>query len=174
MMMYFWALMTQVHQFLGMEKISHSQIVEKELTKKEMPSLVSCKKIRRAKLDSIMRETPFQAPYLLKIEVDGHEISVLRGADKVLDNTSIVVIEAPLDRALLPKFFERANHLLAKGFRLMDIVDLSYYNGILWQADLIFVKEDFVKKIDRLKPFQAKSFNFEGSKWFALNNNKFD
>lgn len=153
--------------------ITHSRVMERQVSRAEVPNLVSCERIRQARLDTVLKEAPATPPYLLKIDVDGHEINVLKGADETLKNTSIIVIEAPLDRSALPKFFERGMYLLERGFRLMDIVDLSYYHGVLWQCDLVFVHKDIVDSIDRLRPFQASTFSFEPGKWYALNHGKF-
>ena len=146
-------------------KITHSQVIPKKLKSKDMPGLVSCTEIRQAKLDTIIGENFVPPPYLLKVDVDGHEIPVLKGAPRVLNNSSVVVIEAPLDKANLPHFFERSQYLMDSGFYLVDIVDLAYYNGVLWQADLIFVRKDIVDTTDRLRPFESDTFAFEGNKW---------
>lgn len=157
----------------GDGNITHSHIVEHEVTRADIPSLVSCKKIRRARLDSIVAESAIEGPLLIKIDVDGHELAVLAGAEETLKLTSVVVIEAPVNRQGTSKFFDRANFLLDHGFVLMDIVDLSYYDGILWQVDLVFVREEVAHRIDRLRPFEREGFEFEGGKWFALNEDKF-
>lgn len=150
----------------GDGRITHSEVVEKPVTTEDIPDLVSCKPIRRACLDTILEGEDIRGGLLLKIDVDGHEMSVLRGADKTLELASIVVIEAPINRVELPHFFERSNYLMSKGFCLMDIVDLAYYDGVLWQVDLVFVKKEIVNKADRLRPFEASAFSFEKEKWY--------
>jgi len=150
------------------EKITHSQIVPKKLNSKDMPGLVSCTEVRQAKLDTIIDGNLVPSPYLLKVDVDGYEIPVLKGALRVLNNSSVVVIEAPLNKANLPNFFERSQYLMDSGFYLVDIVDLAYYDGVLWQADLVFVRKDIVNTNDRLRPFESDTFAFEGSKWSLL------
>ena len=52
----------------------------------------------------------------------------------------------------------------------MDIVDMAYYEGILWQVDLVFIKHSIVEANPKLKPFEHDNFSFEKSKWFLLFN----
>ena len=103
----------------GDGNITHSHIVETEVTQADIPSLVSCKKIRRARLDTVVAENGIKGPLLIKIDVDGHELAVLKGAVETLKLANAVVIEAPLNRQGVSKFFERANFLLARphGYR---------------------------------------------------------
>jgi len=154
--------------------ITHSRLVENKLTKDDMPNLVSCNKVRRAKLDTIVSEYNIEGPYILKIDVDGHEMNILKGAAQTIEDSSILVIEAPLPRIAFPQFFERAMYLLDHGFFLIDIVDLAYYDGILWQADLVFVKKEIAQKHQKLLLWQSKSFNFEMDKWYVLGDDKFE
>ena len=130
--------------------------------------LISCEKIKQSKLDTIIDNSDITAPYLLKIDVDGLELAILSGATNTLKNTSIVIIEEPLNKVITPHFFERSNFLLDHGFYLLDIVDFAYYDGILWQVDLVFVRKDIVDNNDKLRPFEADSFSYENHKWDPL------
>jgi len=149
-------------------RITHSEVVDAPVTNEELPDLVECRTIPKCRLDTITEKEGIVNGCLLKIDVDGHEMSILRGADITLERASIVVIEAPLDRARLPHFFERSAYLMNKGFFLMDIVDLAYYDGVLWQVDLVFVRKDIVNNIDRLKPFETPSFTFQKELWAPM------
>jgi FkbM family methyltransferase len=147
----------------GGDAITHSQVSNRPVTKKEFPRLISCSKIRKAKLDSILKEITIPTPFLLKIDVDGHEMNILRGSKCSLKCASIVVIEAPLQKKKDNSFFERYQYLLENGFVLIDIVDPSYYNGILWQVDLIFIRQDLLN--EQLRPFENPSFEFDQKLW---------
>lgn len=149
-------------------RITHSEIVDHPVTTEDFADLVDCKSVPRRRLDSIAREENWPDNCLLKIDVDGHEIAVLEGAQDTLRKTSIAVIEAPLNRTQLPHFFERSEYMRSRGFYLMDIVDLAYYDGVLWQADLVFVREEIVRNTTRLRPFESENFKFEREKWLAL------
>ena len=146
--------------------VTHAQVEDAPVDAADRPGLVSCEPIRRARLDTLLKEHRPEPPYILKVDVDGHELAVLDGAEETLAATSIVVIEAPLTRTALPQFFERAQYLMARGFDLVDIVDVAYYNGVLWQADLIFVPRAIVNAIPALRPFEGPDFQFQASAWY--------
>lgn len=87
-----------------------------------------------------------RAPYLLKIDVDGREIDVLKGATSVLnDPNSCLVIEATLcDKT--PRFQRIIDFLERFNYRVSDIVDYLYRpnDQALWQVDLIALRESHV------------------------------
>lgn len=153
--------------------VTHSRIADEPVTKEEEDGFVSCTEITKSRLDTIVQQHSITKPYLLKIDVDGHEMPILRGAEQTLEDCSVVVIEAPLNRVELPQFFERSSHLMSSGFYLMDIVDLAYYNGVLWQVDLVFVRQSIVNEIDQLRPFEASTFAFDRELWNPLSASSF-
>jgi hypothetical protein len=86
------------------------------------------------RIDSLV----FDGPALLKIDVDGGEIAVLRGSTGILDSVAVLVAEATSDSLCGIVQFAAAN-----GFRLFDIVELCYCGNQLHQCDLIFVADRF-------------------------------
>jgi hypothetical protein len=64
-----------------------------------------------------------------------------------------------------PGFLTRLEFLHDHGFILMDIVELAYYDSVLWQVDLVFVRDDIVQSLERLKAFNGKDFRFDPSLW---------
>jgi len=111
------------------------------------------------KIDTLVAENSSFLPYphLLKIDVDGVEESIIRGAGNVLNNTSVVIVEAQTRN-----FIERSQLLIDRGFTLFDISDICYYDGWLKQFDITFVKNDIVKKLD---PYQHLKGGFDIKKW---------
>lgn len=147
----------------GSGKITHSQISGHEVTKEQNPNLVSCKKIRKARLDTLIAALKPMKPYLLKIDVDGHEIPILEGATETLKNTSAVVIEVTAS-TLIPR-----GHVLAQqGFQLFDIVDITYYCDVFYQADAVFVRDDIIQANPQLRPMQQGAF--QPDRWQTLVN----
>lgn len=144
-------------------KVTHSYVNDRAITENELTGggrkLIECKPVHKAKLDTIIQELNPNGPWLLKIDVDGHEIPILHGAENTLRNTSVVIIEATI-----PTMFARAEVLLKAGFQLFDIVDLSYYYRTLAQVDFIFVRNDIVNAIPELRPWQTKTFAWEAWK----------
>ncbi|MFN4184117.1 MAG: FkbM family methyltransferase [Hyphomonas sp.] len=108
------------------------------------------------KLDTIVQERSLQKPYLLKIDVDGAELSILRGAESVLKDCSVVCIEATMTTV-----FERSELIRRSGFHLFDIVDLCYYDNRLSQVDLIFLNTQIAQDMG----LHIYGSGFEISKW---------
>lgn len=142
-------------------KITHSQISDQPLTCEQEPRLLVSKPVRKARLDSLVPGLGAAAPYLLKIDVDGHEIPILEGAVETLKNASVVVIEATRDSVL-----SRAQLLARHDFRLFDIVDFAYYAGVLHQVDLIFVGQDICADNAAFNLMQTQPF--DPDQWYPL------
>lgn len=148
-------------------KITHSYLSDRPKTEIDDPNIVDCKTIKKATLDSCMEGIQCKEPFLLKLDVDGHEMLILRGAPYTLSKSSLVVIEATVNNLI-----ERAGFMVRNGFVLFDIVDLAYYAGALWQVDLIFVKSELVQENDRLNPL-PKAKKLDWSLWYTLTPNHF-
>ena len=127
------------YAMFGDGKISHSHLADKPASSTD-DFFVRCTEVAKTTLDREMANDD-GAPYLLKIDVDGHEPQVLSGAQDTLRRTAAVVIEATLPRVpvLIDRFAEW-------GFRLFDVVDLSYYRAMLQQVDLVFVRDDLMRE----------------------------
>ena len=140
---------------MGSDTITHSSLdgaLGGEVTENRI--------IKTMTLDGFLKGRNCPKPYLLKLDVDGHEMPILRGAEETLKDTSCVVIEAPL--CYLP---ERVSYLESKGFHLWDIVDLCYYYGNLHQVDLIFLSDSEKKKA----PFSPwENYEFDWAQWQEL------
>lgn len=98
------------------------------------------------RLDGLAAEHGLCGPYLLKIDVQGAERQVLAGAEKVLANTAMAIVET----SFLPFFqggtlaAELIAMMEAAEFVVYDIVGLAHrpLDGALAQADLVFVPRD--------------------------------
>jgi FkbM family methyltransferase len=82
---------------------------------------------------------------LLKLDVQGYELEVLRGAGRVLSEAEVVVCEASFHRfqEAIPLAHEVVVALAEAGFRPFDYGDEVRWPGskLLAQLDLIFVRE---------------------------------
>jgi FkbM family methyltransferase len=112
-------------------------------------------KVPTMRLDSFMNNRDEPKPYLLKLDVDGYEMPIMRGSEGIWDDVSCVVVEVTV-----PSFAERMNFILSKGFRLFDIVDQCYKNDMFWQADLVFVAEKFMQN-PILRRCETEKFSWE-------------
>jgi FkbM family methyltransferase len=95
--------------------------------------------------DEMVDEAGLEAPILLKIDTDAHEREVLLGAQKTLERTEVVVIEAnvfhPVRRMISP--IEILGFLGERGFAFFDIAGFSIgKSGVMRAADFVLVKQD--------------------------------
>ena len=136
----------------GAEHITHSRLVT------EMPGDAEIRQIKTVSLDSFLAGREEAKPYLLKIDVDGHEMPILGGARQTLRDTDCVVLEVHTG-----DWLERAALVEASGFFLADIVDLCYYRGALAQVDMIFLANGL-----KASWFAAHGQDFDWTKWKNL------
>jgi FkbM family methyltransferase len=97
------------------------------------------------KLDTIIKKHFLQGPYILKIDVEGAELDVLRGSLETLTNTEAVIIEAPVivRKEGGSSFGEIVAYLHNQGFVVFDIAEMSYHqkNGFLNLTNIIFIRK---------------------------------
>lgn len=82
---------------------------------------------------------------LLKIDVQGYELEVLRGAADYLDRCECVLVECSLipTNTGCPLVSDVIAFMVAHDFRLLDICSLVRRRDLaLWQTDLLFVKNN--------------------------------
>ena len=82
---------------------------------------------------------------LMKLDVQGFEIDVMRGAGRILRECEVLIAESslyPFQRDI-PLIHEVIGYVIGKGFRVYDYGgDVRWSSKTLAQLDLIFVKED--------------------------------
>jgi FkbM family methyltransferase len=94
-------------------------------------------------------------PYLLKFDVHGFEMPILRGAKQTLKNTSLLIMEC-YNFDIAPEsllFHDMCRHLHDLGFRVADMSEPLWrpLDRMLWQMDIFFVRADRPE-------FQQKSY----------------
>lgn len=134
----------------GRREVTHSRLE----TIEGRSDTGAASQVRLSRLDNLVAEAGLAGPHLLKIDTDGHELEVLAGAEQTLQDSAIVILEAPL-HALT----ERAAALEASGFRLFDIIDLAYYHDTLSQVDLVFLNPALAD-FDALNPWRRPDFEW--------------
>ncbi|HEY7306487.1 MAG TPA: FkbM family methyltransferase [Bryobacteraceae bacterium] len=94
-------------------------------------------------LDTLSKELALQPPFLLKLDVQGSEKNVLKGASEFLKNSHLVICEADIDD------FEDINTVLVQNnFVLYDVTHLQRLaNGTLGWFYPVFINRslDFVR-----------------------------
>lgn len=94
-------------------------------------------------LDSVFVDRKLARPALLKIDVQGFELSVLRGAEQTLSSFDQILVEASFaelyeGQALFP---DVSHHLEGRGFRLVSgSISTSDPSGRWLQGDFLYEK----------------------------------
>lgn len=100
------------------------------------------RQIESRTINSISDDINIKGNTLLKIDVDGFEIEVLKGSKNLLlAEETVVLIEASMADNN-PRFGRIVEYLAHFGFDIYDIVDPLYrpHDWHLWQVDVIFIK----------------------------------
>lgn len=96
-------------------------------------------------LDWVCREEKTTGPYLIKIDVQGAELDVLRGAAEILPETECIFLEVSLFEFFKggPQLFDVIFFMKECGFVCYDIFGFQYrlLDNALSQVDMVFVKE---------------------------------
>jgi FkbM family methyltransferase len=98
------------------------------------------------RLDTLAKERSLEAPYLIKVDVQGGELKVLAGATGILAQTDAVILEVSLFGFFVggPQFADIISAMKAYNFVVYEIFDARNrpLDGALAQVDILFVRED--------------------------------
>ena len=96
-------------------------------------------------LNDLLSEGNFPIPDIIKIDAEGLDIEVLKGASNYFGKTEVFMVEA----GVMNKFFDNSflkliNFMDENGYRLFEITDLNrpFDLKILWLVELVFIKKD--------------------------------
>lgn len=107
-------------------------------------------------IDQLIKERNFHGPYLIKVDVQGAEIEVMKGALETLADTDYVILEVSFFNFFQvgPEVFDVVNFMKDRGFVVYDIFGPMYrpLDNAMSQIDVAFVKE---KSIFRKHHFYA-------------------
>ena len=92
---------------------------------------------------------------LIKIDCQGAEIPILKGATSILEKTDFIILEIPLFGQYnegVPTFLEHIAFMDSIGFNTYDIIDNHYINDFNMQVDVLFINKNhsFNKKVNEL------------------------
>lgn len=105
-------------------------------------------------IDAVLRtHIGLKAPAFLKLDVQGYELEVLKGAREALSHICVILAEVNLIdiHKGVPLLDEVILFLRDKGFVAYDICGLGRrpLDNALWQADFIFVHRDAALRSDK-------------------------
>lgn len=94
-------------------------------------------------LDAVTHNTIFAQADFIKLDVQGFELSVLSGGEKVLESAEAILMEVNLIEIYqgAPLFSEVVGFMAERGFQVYDVCTFFRrpYDRALWQMDVIFV-----------------------------------
>jgi|AntRauTorckE6833_2_1112554.scaffolds.fasta_scaffold10967_3 FkbM family methyltransferase len=99
-------------------------------------------------LDSLVDKNRISGSVILKLDVEGAEMEVLRGAEKTLKICDFVIMESwinPENQNAPHDFADLVAFMKARSFVVFDFFGgHSYKSGVLKMVDIVFVKEGSV------------------------------
>ena len=94
-----------------------------------------------SKLDEILKNEILNGKNLLKIDTEGFELEVLKGATKTLGSISYLVLELRIENIKTYNPSEIISFLYNKNFIFYKIIKISYTKNGISYMDVIFVKK---------------------------------
>jgi FkbM family methyltransferase len=122
-------------------------------------SFKDCKPVVRdsTTLDLLCKENSIYAGNtLIKIDCQGAEIPILKGASELLKHTDFIILELPFFGQYnqgVGTFLEHLQFMDSIGFIPYDLCDNHYIYGFNMQIDMIFIRKDhpFTRKVQEFK-----------------------
>lgn len=98
------------------------------------------RRVKTTTLDAVVRRHRLAGPYLLKIDVQGAELDVLRGALRTLEDTVVVTTEIQVFRER-DSLVDLLAFMHGNGWTLYDITDLAHYpsDSTLYECYATFI-----------------------------------
>jgi FkbM family methyltransferase len=93
-------------------------------------------------LNKLLSEEKLPTPDIIKIDAEGLDIEVLKGASNYFRKTEIFMVEAGVvNKSFDNSFLKLINFMDENGYRLFEITDLNrpYEPKVLWLVELVFV-----------------------------------
>jgi FkbM family methyltransferase len=96
-------------------------------------------------LNGLLAENKLPIPDIIKIDAEGLDLEVLKGASNYFGKTEIFMVEAGVFITEFDNsFLKIINFMDEKGYRLFDISDLNrpFQPRVLWLVELVFIKNN--------------------------------
>lgn len=96
-------------------------------------------------LDDYMQTCPWPAPDIIKIDAEGWDIEVARGAPKTLATAELVFMEASVIRSAGPYLPEVLHFMDQAGYMFLTFTDLAFnYQQFHWFIEAAMIRRDGV------------------------------
>lgn len=96
-------------------------------------------------LNRLLANSEFPIPDIIKIDAEGLDIAVLKGASNFFGKTEIFMVEAGVvNKSFDNSFLKILNFMDENNYRLYDITDINrpLQLQVLWLVELVFVKKN--------------------------------
>jgi len=96
-------------------------------------------------LNKLLSDNTLPTPDILKIDAEGIDLQVLKGASDHIGKIEVILIEAGVvNKSFDNSFLKTINYMDENGYRLFDITELNrpYQPRVLWLVELVFVKKN--------------------------------
>lgn len=92
-------------------------------------------------LETVIKEATLPVPQLLKLDTQGSEIDILRGAESVLSLVDLVYLECPVLKynAGAPSLTEYIDYMKSQNFMPSDVLEVHSHDKALIQIDMMFI-----------------------------------
>ncbi len=100
-------------------------------------------------LDKIVEQNNLPFPDFIKIDTQGSEIDILKGAKRAISNCKLIYLECPIIEYNLgsPNLEQYIKYLNSIDFVPYDICEVHYIDKVLIQIDILFIKKSIINKI---------------------------
>lgn len=103
-------------------------------------------------LDTVLVKHPdFQQAQALKLDTQGYELEVMKGAASLLRTVEVVLLEVsllPVNKGA-PPFSEVISFMSSRGLKIFDFCSqIRRKDGVLWQTDLLFVRDGAIPNVE--------------------------
>lgn len=102
-------------------------------------------KIQVNRLDTIIKNSDFGIPNIIKIDAEGLDLDVLKGLGDYLGKVEVIFVEVSLSCKFYKNTLEDVVSVMNKlDYRVFDVTDLNrpFRNKVLWLMELAFIKKD--------------------------------
>ena len=95
-------------------------------------------------LDTLLSQNLLPSPYLIKIDTEGAEMSVLRGATAALAQAAAVIVETSIVKRYVggSEFADVVAYMHTQGFSVFDMCEGTIEDGRLLMVDVVFIRTD--------------------------------
>ncbi|MFZ2282373.1 MAG: FkbM family methyltransferase [Lutibacter sp.] len=96
-------------------------------------------------LNKLLADSDLPIPDIIKIDAEGLDLEVLKGASNLFGKTEIFMVEAGVVNKIFDNsFLKLINFMDQNNYRLFDITDINrpFQPKVLWLVELVFVKKD--------------------------------